>query len=69
MKEIHYAVEIGRSVTAKEMILQSLSEQRFQSDKKGGGGGKGVYQIVKQFVITEEGIRLIKSLEDGALGY
>ena len=59
----------GVSVTAKEMILQSLSKQRFQSDKEGGGGGKGVHQIVKQFVITEEGIRLIKSLEDGALGY
>lgn len=56
-------------MTAKEMILQSLSEQRFQSDKKGGSGGKGVYQIVKQFVITEEGIRLIESLEDGALRY
>ena len=56
-------------MTAKEMILQSLSKQRFQSDKKGGSGGKGVYQIVKQFVITEEGIRLIESLEDGALGY
>lgn len=56
MKGIHYAVEIGRStsVTAKEMILQSLSEQRFQSDKEGGGGGKGVHQKVKEFMITEE---------------
>ena len=49
-------MEIRRStsVTAKEMILQSLSEQRLQSDKEGGGGGKGVHQKVKEFMITEE---------------